>query len=77
MRRTIRTVATNLTEGGLLVVLVLLVLLGNLRAGLITALSIPLSMLGAFILMRFSSVTVALVPMQRRMSWSGASSGTV
>ncbi len=44
----IRTVRTNLLEGGLLVVAVLFVFLGNLRAGLIVALAIPLSMLFAF-----------------------------
>ncbi len=44
---TLRTVFTNLGEGGLLVVLVLLAMLGSLRAGLIVALTIPLSMLGA------------------------------
>jgi cobalt-zinc-cadmium resistance protein CzcA len=48
VRRSIRTVVTNLTEGGLLVVVVLLLLLGNLRGGLIVALAIPLSMLFAF-----------------------------
>ncbi len=48
IRHTIRTVAKNLTEGGVLVILVLLLLLGNLRAGLIVALAIPLAMLGAF-----------------------------
>ena len=42
---TINTVVTNLTEGALLVVLVLFLLLGNFRAALITALVIPLSML--------------------------------
>jgi heavy metal efflux system protein len=42
---TIRTVATNLAEGALLVVLVLFVLLGNFRAAMITALVIPLAML--------------------------------
>lgn len=52
VRRTIRTVAKNLAEGGLLVVLVLLLLLGNLRGGLIVAAAIPLSMLAAFIAMR-------------------------
>lgn len=45
--RTIKTVAKNLTEGALLVVLVLFVLLGDLRAGLIVAVTIPLSMLFA------------------------------
>jgi cobalt-zinc-cadmium resistance protein CzcA len=43
--RTIRTVATNLTEGALLVIVVLFLLLGNLRAALITAAVIPLAML--------------------------------
>lgn len=42
---TIRTVATNLTEGALLVIAVLFVLLGNLRAALIAAAVIPVTML--------------------------------
>ena len=42
---TINTVAKNLAEGALLVVLVLFLLLGNFRAALITALVIPFSML--------------------------------
>lgn len=49
VRRTIRTVETNLVEGGLLVIAVLLLMLGNLRGGLIVAAAIPLSMLFAFI----------------------------
>ncbi len=44
----IDTVRRNLFEGGLLVVAVLFFFLGNLRAGLIVALAIPLSMLFAF-----------------------------
>jgi cobalt-zinc-cadmium resistance protein CzcA len=44
----IDTVRNNLFEGGLLVVAVLFLFLGNLRAGLIVALAIPLSMLFAF-----------------------------
>jgi len=44
----IHTVQKNLFEGGLLVVAVLFVFLGNLRAGLIVATAIPLSMLFAF-----------------------------
>jgi len=43
--RTIRTVARNLAEGALLVIAVLFLLLGNIRAALITALVIPLAML--------------------------------
>jgi cobalt-zinc-cadmium resistance protein CzcA len=42
---TIKTVATNLGEGALLVILVLFALLGNFRAALITALVIPVAML--------------------------------
>jgi cobalt-zinc-cadmium resistance protein CzcA len=44
----IDTVRKNLFEGGLLVVAVLFLFLGNLRAGLIVASAIPLSMLFAF-----------------------------
>ena len=42
---TVKTVATNLGEGALLVILVLFALLGNFRAALITALVIPVAML--------------------------------
>ncbi len=43
--RTIKTVETNLLEGALLVIVVLFLLLGNIRAALITAAVIPLAML--------------------------------
>ncbi len=43
--RTIHTVETNLVEGALLVIVVLFLLLGNIRAALITAAVIPLAML--------------------------------
>ncbi|HNO77513.1 MAG TPA: CusA/CzcA family heavy metal efflux RND transporter [Phycisphaerae bacterium] len=46
---TIRTVERNLVEGAILVIAVLFVLLGNIRAALICALAIPLSMLIATI----------------------------
>lgn len=42
---TIETVKKNLFEGAVLVIVVLLVLLGNIRAAIITAMVIPLSML--------------------------------
>ncbi len=45
--RTIHTVARNLMEGGLIVIFVLVLLLGNLRAGFIVASVIPLSLLFA------------------------------
>lgn len=43
--RTIQTVQKNLVEGALLVIVILFLLLGNLRAALITALVIPIAML--------------------------------
>lgn len=45
VEKTIATVQKNLLEGAILVVVVLLVMLGNVRAALLTALVIPLSML--------------------------------
>ena len=42
---TIATVARNLTEGALLVIVVLFLMLGNFRAALICALAIPMAML--------------------------------
>jgi len=59
--RTLHTVLTNLTEGGLLVILVLLVMLGDIRAGVIVALAIPLSMLFATNVMAFTGVTASLM----------------
>ena len=53
----IRTVTTNLAEGALIVVFVLVLLLGNLRAGFIVASVIPLSMLFAVIMMNFFGVS--------------------
>ncbi|WP_292771191.1 efflux RND transporter permease subunit, partial [Methylophaga sp. UBA5113] len=47
VERTLKTVQKNLFEGALLVVVVLFLMLGNIRAALITALVIPLSMLFA------------------------------
>lgn len=49
--RTIHTVVKNLLEGAALVILVLLLLLGDLRAGLVVATTIPLAMLFALIVM--------------------------
>ena len=50
--RTTSTVEKNLVEGSLIVIFVLVLLLGSLRGGLITASVIPLSLLFAFILMK-------------------------
>ena len=57
VRRTIRTVTTNLLEGGALVVAVLLLLLGSFRGGLVVSLAIPLSMLVAFAGMVYAGVS--------------------
>lgn len=54
---TIATVATNLLEGALLVILILFVMLGNFRAALITAFVIPLAMLMTSVGMVHSSIS--------------------
>lgn len=59
--RTIQTVQKNLIEGGLIVILILILLLGNFRAGLIVASIIPLSLLFAFIMMRWFNVSANLM----------------
>lgn len=55
--KTIKTVETNLIEGGIIVIAVLFLLLGNLRAGFIVASVIPLSMLFALIMMNIFGVS--------------------
>ncbi|MBK8189226.1 MAG: efflux RND transporter permease subunit [Vampirovibrionales bacterium] len=52
VEQTIKTVETNLIEGGMLVIVVLLVMLGNLRAALIVASVIPISMMFSFMGMK-------------------------
>jgi len=59
--RTIRTVRNNLLEGGALVVVVLLLFLGNLRAAIIVAAVIPLSMLIGFVGMVIFGVSANLM----------------
>jgi cobalt-zinc-cadmium resistance protein CzcA len=54
---TIQTVAHNLAEGAVLVMVVLFALLGNARAGLIVASAIPLSMLAAATAMYFAGLS--------------------
>jgi len=57
IRRTIRTVTHNLVEGAVLVVIVLYLFLGDIRASLIVGSVIPLSMLLAFIGMTWAGVS--------------------
>ena len=59
--RTIDTVITNLVEGGLIVIFILVLLLGNLRAGFIVASVIPLSMLFALGMMNVFGVSANLM----------------
>ncbi len=59
--RTLSTVLKNLAEGGILVIVVLLFMLGSFRAGLVTALAIPLSMLFATNLMHFFGISASLM----------------
>ncbi|MBC7413234.1 MAG: CusA/CzcA family heavy metal efflux RND transporter [Bacteroidia bacterium] len=57
VNRAISTVQTNLLEGALIVILVLILFLGNLRAGLIVASVIPLAMLFAVSMMNLFGVS--------------------
>jgi cobalt-zinc-cadmium resistance protein CzcA len=57
IRRTIRTVTHNLIEGAVLVIVVLFLFLGDLRASLIVGSVIPLSMLVAFMGMTWAGVS--------------------
>ena len=59
--KTIRTVTTNLIEGGLLVIAVLFYFLGNVRGALIVALTIPLSMLFSFLGMHWLGLSANLM----------------
>lgn len=57
VRNAIKTVGVNLAEGALIVIFVLVLLLGNFRAGLIVASVIPLSMLFAIGMMNLFGVS--------------------
>jgi heavy metal efflux system protein len=59
--RVIATVRQNLLEGGFLVVVILYVMLGNLRAGLVAATAIPLSMMCGFIGMWQAGIAASLL----------------
>jgi cobalt-zinc-cadmium resistance protein CzcA len=59
--QTLGTVEHNLMAGGALVVVILLMMLGNVRGGLIVALAIPLSMLFAANVMLATGVTASLM----------------
>lgn len=61
VNRNISTVIHNLIEGAIIVFIVLIIFLGNVRAGLIVASVIPLAMLFAFIMMRLFNVSANLM----------------
>lgn len=54
---TIATVEHNLLTGAFLVIVILALLMGNLRAALITAVTIPISLLVSFIAMRYFNIS--------------------
>src|SRR5574344_1114093 len=61
VKRNITTVIHNLIEGAIIVLLVLIIFIGDIRAGAIVASVIPLALLFAFILMRIFGVTANLM----------------
>jgi cobalt-zinc-cadmium resistance protein CzcA len=61
VRATIKTVEKNLIEGAILVITILLLILGNLRAAFLVALAIPASMLLAAIGMKSFGISASLM----------------
>ncbi len=61
VKRTTNTVTKNLIEGGLIVIFILILLLGNYRSGIIVASVIPLSLLFGFIMMHIFGVSANLM----------------
>ena len=59
--KTLKTVFTNLTEGAMLVTLILFIFLGNLRAALIVAAIIPLALLATFLGLTFVGIPANLL----------------
>ncbi len=59
--KTLKTVFSNLTEGAMLVTLILFIFLGNLRAALIVATIIPLALLATFLGLTFVGIPANLL----------------
>ncbi|MEO8182025.1 MAG: CusA/CzcA family heavy metal efflux RND transporter [Deltaproteobacteria bacterium] len=57
VNRTTKTIGKNLLEGALLVILVLFIILGDLRAGVVVATTIPLALLGAVVAMKAAGLS--------------------
>ena len=73
--RAIGTVKTNLLEGALIVLFVLVLFLGNWRAGLVVASVIPLAMLFAIAMMRLFGVSGNLLSPRGHRLWPGRGRG--
>jgi len=61
VKTTLTTVSHTLTEGIVLVIIVLIVFLGSWRGALLVAITIPLSLLFAFVLMHFTNIPANLL----------------
>ena len=61
VQKAVGTVKDALLEGGILVVIVLLLFLGNIRSAFIVTLTLPLSALFAFILMNYTGMSANLM----------------
>ncbi|KUY29594.1 efflux RND transporter permease subunit [Elizabethkingia ursingii] len=61
VKTTLNTVSHTLTEGIVLVIIVLILFLGSWRGALLVAITIPLSLLFAFILMHFTNIPANLL----------------
>lgn len=61
VKTTLTTVSHTLTEGIVLVIIILIVFLGSWRGALLVAITIPLSLLFAFILMHFTDIPANLL----------------
>ncbi|WP_442482819.1 efflux RND transporter permease subunit [Aeoliella sp. SH292] len=61
VEKTIHTVGENIGLGVVLVIVMLMLLLGDIRAGLIVAAAIPLSAMSALIAMRYAGVSANLM----------------
>ena len=67
VQTTVHTVLKNLVEGAVLVVVLLTIFLYNLRAAVIVALTIPLSLLFAFIFMDLRGIPAYLLSLGHRL----------
>lgn len=61
VKTTLNTVSHTLTEGIVLVIIILIIFLGSWRGALLTAITIPFSLLIAFILMHFTNIPANLL----------------